>query len=153
MVPSLLKEPSMTFAFARQALLGLTAALTLSATYAAGTPAATTEKLPSGATITHTVVGKGAQPTANSTVTVHYKGTLQSTGAVFDSSYTRNQPLTFSLAQVIPCWQQAIPKMKVGGKAHLVCPAASAYGTAGAGNVIPPNATLLFDVELLDVKG
>jgi FKBP-type peptidyl-prolyl cis-trans isomerase FkpA len=149
MAPSLLKEPHMTSAFARHALLGLTAVLAITTAHAADQ----TEKLPGGATITHTVVGKGAQPTVNSTVTVQYKGTLQSTGVVFDSSYARNQPLTFALNQVIPCWQAAIPKMKIGGKAHLVCPAATAYGSAGAGNVIPPNATLLFDVELLDVKG
>ncbi len=135
----------------RNTMIALFAGATLSATTIAAP--APTDKLAGGVTVTHTVVGTGAQPTANSTVTVHYKGTLQSTGAVFDSSYTRNKPLTFALTQVIPCWQEAIPKMKVGGKAHLVCPAAAAYGSAGAGNVIPPNATLLFDVELLDVKG
>lgn len=119
-------------------------------TIAASTPA---ETLAGGVTVTHIQVGNGTQPSANSTVTVNYKGSLQSTGTVFDSSYARNKPISFQLSQVIPCWQEAIPKMKVGGKAHLVCPATTAYGSAGAGNVIPPNATLLFDVELLDVKG
>ena len=94
--------------------------------------------------------GKGASPTAADIVKVHYRGTLAN-GTEFDSSYKRNEPAQFPLAGVIPCWTEGVQRMKVGGKAQLVCPAAIAYGARGAGGVIPPNATLKFEVELLEI--
>lgn len=94
--------------------------------------------------------GSGAGPTAADTVKVHYRGTLAN-GTEFDSSYKRNEPAQFPLGGVIPCWTEGVQRMKVGGKAQLVCPAAIAYGARGAGGVIPPNATLKFEVELLEI--
>ncbi|MFE8643872.1 FKBP-type peptidyl-prolyl cis-trans isomerase [Sphingomonas sp. NCPPB 2930] len=112
--------------------------------------AAQAEVLPSGVNIEHLKVGTGAQPTADSTVKVHYRGTLAD-GKEFDSSYKRGEPISFPLNGVIPCWTEGVQKMKVGGKAKLVCPPATAYGSRGAGGVIPPGATLTFEIELLDV--
>ena len=94
--------------------------------------------------------GSGASPTAADVVKVHYRGTLAN-GTEFDSSYKRNEPTQFPLGGVIPCWTEGVQRMKVGGKAQLVCPAAIAYGARGAGGVIPPNATLKFEVELLEI--
>ena len=94
--------------------------------------------------------GSGASPTATSVVRVHYRGTFPD-GKEFDSSYSRKQPAEFPLNRVIPCWTEGVQKLKVGGKAKLTCPAAIAYGARGAPPVIPPNATLLFEVELLDI--
>ena len=94
--------------------------------------------------------GRGASPTAADVVKVHYRGTLAN-GTEFDSSYKRNEPAQFPLGGVIPCWTEGVQRMKVGGKAKLVCPAAIAYGQRGAGGVIPPNATLQFEVELLEI--
>ncbi|MBR9758053.1 MAG: peptidylprolyl isomerase [Algicola sp.] len=97
--------------------------------------------------------GNGKQPTKGSTVKVHYKGQLAD-GTVFDSSYKRNQPLEFAVGvgQVIPGWDEGIGLLNVGSKARLVIPSDLGYGSRGAGGVIPPNATLIFDVELMDVK-
>ena len=95
--------------------------------------------------------GKGAQPKDVDTVKVHYVGTLID-GKEFDSSVKRGEPVEFSLGQVIPCWTEGVAKMKVGGKARLVCPADLAYGDQGRPPVIPAGATLVFEVELLDVK-
>jgi FKBP-type peptidyl-prolyl cis-trans isomerase FkpA len=95
--------------------------------------------------------GKGAQPTASSTVKVHYKGTFPD-GKEFDSSYKRGEPIEFPLGNVIKCWTEGVAMMKVGGKAKLTCPSSIAYGTRGAGGVIPPNATLVFEVELLGIR-
>jgi len=107
---------------------------------------------PSGLVYTDVVEGKGANPTAADTVKVHYRGTFLD-GREFDSSYARNAPATFPLGRVIPCWTEGVQKMKVGGKAQLVCPPATAYGERGAGNgAIPPNATLRFEVELLEIN-
>ena len=97
--------------------------------------------------------GTGASPKASDTVRVHYRGTFPDSGKEFDSSIARGQPLEFPLSGVIPCWTEGVQKMKVGGKAKLVCPPAIAYGARGAGGVIPPNATLHFEVELLGIKG
>jgi len=108
-------------------------------------------KLPSGVEVTHLTVGKGAKPTAASTVKVHYEGTLAN-GTVFDSSYKRGEPISFPLSGVIPCWTQGVQTMAVGGKATLKCPSNTAYGASGAGRVIPPNADLTFTVELLAVN-
>jgi FKBP-type peptidyl-prolyl cis-trans isomerase FkpA len=94
--------------------------------------------------------GGGQSPTAADTVRVHYRGTFLD-GREFDSSYARGQPATFPLGRVIPCWTEGVQRMKVGGKATLFCPPAIAYGSRGAGNVIPPNTPLQFEVELLDI--
>ena len=95
--------------------------------------------------------GTGASPAATDSVKVHYRGTLMN-GTEFDSSYKRNAPATFPLKRVIPCWTQGVQRMKVGGKAELVCPPELAYGERGAGGTIPPNATLRFEIELLAVN-
>jgi FKBP-type peptidyl-prolyl cis-trans isomerase FkpA len=94
--------------------------------------------------------GGGPRPTATDVVRVHYRGTFPD-GREFDSSYGRGEPAEFPLNRVIPCWTEGVQRMKVGGKAKLTCPPAIAYGTRGAGGVIPPNATLNFDVELLSI--
>jgi FKBP-type peptidyl-prolyl cis-trans isomerase FkpA len=94
--------------------------------------------------------GQGASPSATDTVKVHYRGTLPD-GREFDSSYKRNEPASFPLDRVIKCWTEGVQRMKVGGKAKLTCPSAIAYGERGAGGVIPPNATLHFEVELLGI--
>ena len=94
--------------------------------------------------------GAGASPVASDVVKVHYRGTLAN-GTEFDSSYKRGEPAQFPLGGVIPCWTEGVQKMKVGGKAKLTCPPSIAYGSRGAGGVIPPNATLQFEVELLEI--
>ena len=97
--------------------------------------------------------GDGKKAQTNTTVSVHYKGQL-SDGTVFDSSYKRNQPIDFTLGvgQVSPGWDEGIALLKVGDKARFVIPSHLAYGSRGAGGVIPPNANLIFDVELVGVK-
>ncbi|MBW8243316.1 peptidylprolyl isomerase [Muricauda oceani] len=97
--------------------------------------------------------GSGAKAEKGKTVSVHYEGALAN-GQVFDSSYKRKQPIDFSLGigQVIPGWDEGIGLLKVGDKARFVIPSHLAYGSTGAGGVIPPNATLIFDVELMNVK-
>jgi FKBP-type peptidyl-prolyl cis-trans isomerase FkpA len=96
--------------------------------------------------------GQGISPMATDKVRVHYRGTFPD-GKEFDSSYKRNQTIEFPLNGVIPCWTEGVQLMKVGGKAKLTCPPAIAYGSRGAGGVIPPNATLQFEVELVAVAG
>jgi FKBP-type peptidyl-prolyl cis-trans isomerase FkpA len=96
--------------------------------------------------------GQGISPMATDKVRVHYRGTFPD-GKEFDSSYKRNQSIEFPLNGVIPCWTEGVQLMKVGGKAKLTCPPAIAYGSRGAGGVIPPNATLQFEVELVAVAG
>ena len=95
--------------------------------------------------------GKGDSPAATDTVRVHYRGTFQD-GREFDSSYKRKEPTEFPLNRVIPCWTEGVALMKPGGKARLTCPPSIAYGERGAGGVIPPNATLHFEIELLSFK-
>jgi FKBP-type peptidyl-prolyl cis-trans isomerase FkpA len=95
--------------------------------------------------------GKGASPAATDTVKVHYVGTLID-GTEFDSSVKRNEPAVFQLKGVIPCWTEGVQKMRVGEKARLVCPSELAYGDQGSPPKIPGGATLVFEVELLDVK-
>ena len=97
------------------------------------------------------VEGTGATPRGSDGVTVNYRGTLAD-GKEFDSSYSRGQPATFPLHGVIPCWTEGLQRMKVGGKSRLTCPPQIAYGARGAGNVIPPNATLTFEVELISIS-
>ena len=94
--------------------------------------------------------GGGAQPSGSDVVKVHYRGTLTD-GTEFDSSYKRGELATFPLDGVIKCWSEGVAMMKVGGKARLTCPADTAYGDRGAGAVIPPGATLIFEVELAEV--
>ncbi|GFE57100.1 FKBP-type peptidyl-prolyl cis-trans isomerase [Geobacter sp. AOG1] len=108
-------------------------------------------KTPSGMVYLSIKDGKGKSPKATDTVEVNYRGTLTD-GTEFDSSYKRNQSISFPLSRVIPCWTEGVQKMKVGGKAKLVCPPELAYGTRGAGSAVPPNATLIFEVELLNIK-
>jgi FKBP-type peptidyl-prolyl cis-trans isomerase FkpA len=96
--------------------------------------------------------GSGPSPQASDKVKVHYRGTLPD-GKEFDSSYSRGQPAEFPLDRVIKCWTEGVQRMKVGGKAKLTCPPAIAYGERGAGGVIPPGATLQFEVELLGIAG
>jgi len=95
--------------------------------------------------------GDGASPTLQSTVEVHYHGTLTD-GTVFDSSVERGQTISFPLGGVIKGWQEGLQLMKEGGKATLICPSDIAYGDAGSGEVIPPGATLKFEVELFKVN-
>ena len=111
-----------------------------------------TETLPSGVTIEHVSEGLGEQPGAASFVEVEYVGKLAD-GTVFDSTSKHGgKPVSFPLNRVIPCWGQGLQKMRAGGTAILHCPAATAYGTAGAGGVIPPNADLTFNVHLVAVQ-
>jgi FKBP-type peptidyl-prolyl cis-trans isomerase FkpA len=107
-------------------------------------------RTPSGLVFRSLRDGTGAQPAATDTVRVNYRGTLPD-GREFDSSYKRGQPANFALNRVIACWTEGVQKMKVGGKAKLVCPPSIAYGDRGAGRDVPPGATLIFEVELLDV--
>lgn len=95
--------------------------------------------------------GEGASPSATDVVRVHYHGTLRD-GTVFDSSVERGVPARFALNRVIPCWTEALQRMKVGSKAVITCPAKIAYGNAGAGEKIKPGAALRFEVELLGIE-
>lgn len=139
--------------------LALAALLTASAASAQSDIAAAAAAKEAGATVSKSGLvyrslkdGTGAQPVATDKVKVHYKGTFPD-GREFDSSYKRNEPTEFPLNRVIPCWTEGVQLMKVGGKAKLTCPAAIAYGERGAGGVIPPNATLQFEIELLAING
>ncbi len=111
------------------------------------------EKTESGLRYQFIQKGEGKQAEAGKTVSVHYEGSLEN-GKVFDSSYARKKPIEFRLGQgqVIEGWDEGIALLKVGDKARFVIPSDLGYGPAGAGGVIPPNATLIFDVELMDVK-
>jgi FKBP-type peptidyl-prolyl cis-trans isomerase FkpA len=109
-----------------------------------------TTKTESGVLITTIKPGKGASPKVTDTVKVHYQGTLID-GTVFDSSLQRGEPATFPLGNVIKCWTEGLQQMKVGGKSRLVCPPNLAYGDRGSPPNIKPGATLVFEVELLDI--
>lgn len=132
---------------------GMLAALMVVPVQAAETRAQTMTTTASGLKYVDLVVGKGASPVQGKQVKVHYTGTLEN-GTKFDSSVDRRQPFSFviGVGQVIKGWDEGVMGMKVGGKRKLVIPANLGYGARGAGGVIPPNATLLFDVELLDVQ-
>ena len=137
----------------------LAALLTAQAAWVQSYIAAAAAAKEAGATVSKTGLvyrslkdGTGAQPVATDKVKVHYKGTFPD-GREFDSSYKRNEPTEFPLNRVIPCWTEGVQLMKVGGKAKLTCPSAIAYGDRGAGSVIPPNATLQFEIELLAING
>lgn len=129
----------------------LTVAMIGALAIAGAANAVETETLANGVQIVHTVVGTGANPNATDRVKVHYRGTLVD-GKEFDSSYKRGEPAVFPLNRVVPCWTQGMQRIKVGGKATLTCPSATAYGERGAGGVVPPNATLTFEVELLAIE-
>lgn len=107
-------------------------------------------KLPSGLVMQTMKAGTGAAPVASDTVKVHYHGTLTN-GKVFDSSVQRGEPATFPLNGVIPCWTEGVQKIKVGGKSKLICPAELAYGDQSPSPDIGPGATLVFEVELLEI--
>lgn len=127
---------------------------TATATSSSGAAAAgKSVTLPGGTQYVDEVVGTGTEATSGKTVSVHYTGTLQD-GTKFDSSRDSGKPFEFPLGagMVIKGWDNGVAGMKVGGKRKLTIPAEQGYGARGAGGVIPPNATLLFDVELLDVK-
>lgn len=108
---------------------------------------------PSGLKYRDIKEGDGAMPKTGQTVVVHYTGTLEN-GSKFDSSRDRNRPFSFTIGvgQVIKGWDEGVATMKVGGRRELIIPAALGYGARGAGGVIPPNATLIFDVELLEIR-
>ena len=131
---------------------GAAATLALpSAAHAQASAARATASPSPGLTYKSVREGTGASPTATDAVRVNYRGTLMD-GTEFDSSYKRNEPATFPLNRVIPCWTQGVQRMKVGGKAELVCPPELAYGERGAGGMIPPNATLRFEIELIEIN-
>ncbi|HEY7514401.1 MAG TPA: FKBP-type peptidyl-prolyl cis-trans isomerase, partial [Vicinamibacteria bacterium] len=109
-------------------------------------------KTPSGLVYKSLKPGSGKSPAASDVVRVHYHGTLPD-GKVFDSSVERGQPAEFPLNGVIPCWTEAVQRMKVGEKARIVCPSEIAYGDAGRPPTIPGGATLVFEVELLGIQG
>ena len=123
---------------------------TLAALASASAIAGKPETTASGLIYESLKYGSGAQPTAESRVEVHYRGTLTD-GKEFDSSYKRGQTATFPLNRVIPCWTEGVQTMKVGGKAKLLCPSNLAYGSRGVPGTIPPDASLVFEIELLDI--
>jgi FKBP-type peptidyl-prolyl cis-trans isomerase FkpA len=125
------------------------AALSVLGSAASAQPAPVTTR--SGLVYQSLKEGTGASPAASDVVKVNYRGTLAD-GKEFDSSYKRGEPAEFPLNRVIPCWTEGVQMMKPGGKARLTCPPSIAYGSRGAGGVIPPNATLQFEIELLSVQ-
>ncbi len=127
------------------------AAILVAATFQATAAEPKETKTSSGIAITMLKEGAGASPKASDTVKVHYRGTLPG-GKEFDSSYGRGQPASFPLNRVIPCWTEGVQAIKVGGKAKLVCPPNLAYGSRGVPGTIPPDATLIFEVELLEIQ-
>ncbi|MBN8509374.1 MAG: FKBP-type peptidyl-prolyl cis-trans isomerase [Burkholderiales bacterium] len=140
------------------AAFSLLAAAALTPAHAQSDAAATAAK-EAGAVVTGSGLvfrslqdGSGPKPAAADTVRVHYRGTFPD-GREFDSSFKRGQPAEFPLNRVIACWTEGVQRMQVGGKAKLTCPPAIAYGERGAGGVVPPNATLQFEVELIAIVG
>lgn len=153
-----LKHPTVTMTF-QSIILPVACGLLLSFAASAQNAVTATSAKEDGAKVSASGLvyrslkdGTGASPQASDKVKVHYRGTLPD-GKEFDSSYKRNEAIEFPLNRVIPCWTEGVQMMKTGGKAKLTCPPATAYGERGAGGVIPPNATLLFEVELLAING
>jgi FKBP-type peptidyl-prolyl cis-trans isomerase FkpA len=139
-------------------ITALTGIVAVPPTTAMAQPLGNTMTTPSGLQITDSKIGTGATPKPGQICVMHYTGWLYQDGAKgkkFDSSLDRGQPFEFPIGkrQVIPGWDEGVATMKVGGKRTLIIPPALGYGARGAGGVIPPNATLIFDVELIDVKG
>ena len=132
--------------------LGQPAPAAASAGLGAGNAAGTVTTTSSGLVFKLMKPGTGPSPKASDTVKVHYRGTLMD-GKEFDSSYKNGGPAEFPLNRVIKCWTEGVQMLQVGGAARLTCPPAIAYGERGAGAVIPPNATLNFEVELLAIVG
>ena len=150
--------------FPRAGGVALALAVTIGGVFAAGAPSAAIAQVgktittASGLQIVDTTVGTGATPRTGQNCVMHYTGWLYQNGVKgkkFDSSVDRGQPFEFPIGthRVIPGWDEGVATMKVGGKRTLIIPPELGYGARGAGGVIPPNATLIFDVELLDVKG
>ena len=142
----------------RFAIAALTGAAVTAAIEAAMAQTGKTTTTPSGLQITDIKIGTGATPKPGQICVMHYTGWLYQNGAKgskFDSSVDRGEPFEFPIGQrkVIAGWDEGVATMKVGGKRTLVIPPALGYGARGAGEVIPPNATLIFEVELLGVKG
>jgi peptidylprolyl isomerase len=147
------RRSALATAVAAATAVAITGVLILSESAAAQEPVTT----PSGLKYIDTKVGTGAAPKTGQTCVMHYTGWLYDggkKGAKFDSSVDRGQPFEFKIGQrqVIGGWDEGVATMKVGGKRTLIIPAELGYGARGAGNVIPPNATLMFDVELLAIK-
>jgi peptidylprolyl isomerase len=146
--------------FALKSLVSLACLTTLFCAVAPAAPALDESKATttlSGLKIIDTKVGTGATPKTGQMCVMHYTGWLYENGAKgkkFDSSVDRSEPFSFKIGvgQVIPGWDEGVSTMKVGGKRTLIIPPDLGYGARGAGGVIPPHATLIFDVELLDVK-
>jgi len=147
-----MKNPLPFFSLLLAALAATTPASAQDAAAAAAAKEAGAVVSPSGLVYKSIKEGSGASPKATDTVKVHYRGTFPD-GKEFDSSYKTGAPAEFPLNGVIKCWTEGVQMMKVGGKAKLTCPASIAYGQRGAGSAVPPNATLVFEVELLAVNG
>ena len=141
----------MSFSFRHTSSLAALATLALAGLSASAAHAAEPVTTATGLVYEELVAGSGEQPTAADRVRVHYVGTFAD-GSEFDSSVRRGQPAEFPLGRVIKCWTEGVQRMKVGGKARLTCPAGIAYGDKGAGGVIPPGATLYFEVQLLGIS-
>jgi peptidylprolyl isomerase len=150
------RKPSLTATIAAVALLAGALALPACAAEETKKPMDTAKEIttPSGLKYVDEKIGEGAEAKAGQTVSVHYTGWTTDRNKPFDSSLDRGQPFSFSLGagQVIKGWDEGVAGMKVGGKRRLTIPPDLGYGARGAGGVIPPNATLTFDVELLGVK-
>ncbi len=149
---------NMRFKSLMPVMLAAALAASITTTASIAQTAGTTMTTPTGLQITDTKVGTGATPKTGQICVMHYTGWLYQNGAKgqkFDSSVDRGQPFEFPIGtrRVIAGWDEGVATMKVGGKRTLVIPPALGYGARGAGGVIPPNATLIFEVELLDVKG
>ena len=142
----------LTLSAAAHAALAVSTPAEPTAPASIASPAAKPSTTASGLVYQSLKEGTGPSPKASDTVRVHYRGTFPDSGKEFDSSLARGEPIEFPLKGVIACWTEGVQKMKVGGKAKLTCPPAIAYGARGAGGVIPPNATLNFEVELLGIK-